>query len=102
MSLTLVTVTVGPNVSSVIAAESCGTSVSTVGWMNRSPTASGPPTDRRAAAGDRVVDVPADDVDLGRQRHRPDLGVRRRCPACTSRARRVSWSRNASYTLSWT
>ena len=60
MSHTLRTVTVGPNVSSVTASLSSGTSTRTVGWRKRSPTAPAPPTTARpprasaSAAGERV------------------------------------------------
>lgn len=44
---TFATVTVGPNVSWVTAIESSGTSTSTVGLTQRSPTASAPPINAR-------------------------------------------------------
>ena len=77
MSRTLVTVTVGPKVSSCTAAESSGTSTRTVGCTKRSPTASGAaerPPGRRGRARRRCA---ARMTSSWRgHRDRADLGVR--------------------------
>ena len=65
-SRTRVTVSVGPKVSSRTAAASSGTSTSTVGCAYGGRTDVGAADHRPAAAGQRVVDVPADHVELGR------------------------------------
>ena len=74
-SRTLVTVRVGPKVSSRIARASSGTSTSTVGSTYGGRTASGAAEHRPAAAGQRVVDVPADDVELAGHGDRAEVGV---------------------------
>ena len=86
------TVIVGPNVSSRTAAASSGTSVRMTGrtyrrrWRPGHRAGSGRPP--RAT---RVGQVPPDDVDLRRHRHRAVGRVARRCPAAGPPPARSAW-----------
>ena len=95
MSRTLVTVTVGPKVSSVIGHRVLGH----VGQHRRlhEPVADRllAPDERSPAPRQGVGNVASYDVDLGRHRHRTHLGVGVD-PGVDPRPRRVSSSRNWS------
>ncbi len=74
-SATFVTVTVGPNVSSVTALLSSGTSARMTGPTNGRADARHAADDGAPATGERVRDVLLDDIDLAGHGHRPVVGL---------------------------